>query len=399
MSSLERESDLQRRALLPAGLRDVLQPDAAHEASTVETLIACCERHGYGRVKPPLVEFEDSLFSGPGTAMTERAFRVMDPVSQRMMGIRADMTVQIARIAATRLGHLPRPLRLCYAGEVLRVTPDELNPERELVQVGAELVGTDIVEADSEVILLAAEALRRVGVTSISVDITAPRLVPELLAAGGIELTGAGALRAAIDRKDPVAVENVGGPVAGVLTRLMAAAGSRAEGLKRLQDMHLPEQAQPIVSRLEAVATMIAKADPVLEVTIDPVENRGFEYYTGIGFSLFSEGVRGELGRGGRYMVNGAGGEGSCGFTLYMESVLRAIPQAGSVQQVYVPFGTARAEASALREDGWITVIGFEAESDPGAAAERFGCSHILHDGSVMRCAASRTLMQSEAES
>ena len=131
MSPILDETELSRRALLPAGLRDSLPPDAAHEAAVVEALVACCTARGYERVKPPLVEFEDSLFAGPGAAMTHRSFRLMDPVSQRMMGVRADMTVQIARIASTRLSNAPRPLRLCYAGEVLRVTGTPLTPERE----------------------------------------------------------------------------------------------------------------------------------------------------------------------------------------------------------------------------------------------------------------------------
>jgi ATP phosphoribosyltransferase regulatory subunit len=119
-----------------------------------------------------LVEFEDSLFNGAGVSMTENSFRLMDPASGKMMGIRADMTVQVARIATTRLAHLERPLRLCYSGEVLRAHPDNLNPDRELVQVGAELIGPNTVTADLEVIQIALDALKRLGTKNISIDIT-----------------------------------------------------------------------------------------------------------------------------------------------------------------------------------------------------------------------------------
>src|SRR5215813_10043670 len=131
-------SDLAQRALLPAGLRDILPPEAALESATVERLMAAFAAQGYERVKPPLVEFEDSLLSGSGVAMRPHTFRLMDPVSQRMMGLRADMTLQVARIAVTRLVNAPRPLRLCYAGQVLRVKGDDLRPERQFGQVGAE---------------------------------------------------------------------------------------------------------------------------------------------------------------------------------------------------------------------------------------------------------------------
>jgi ATP phosphoribosyltransferase regulatory subunit len=117
-------------ALLPLGLRDLLPPDAAAEALVVGRMMAVLESHGYQRVKPPLAEFEESLLSGPGAAMAQETFRLMDPVSQRMIGLRADMTPQVARIAATRLRNVPRPLRLCYAGQVLRVKGGQLRPER-----------------------------------------------------------------------------------------------------------------------------------------------------------------------------------------------------------------------------------------------------------------------------
>src|SRR3712207_6204015 len=108
--------DLPHRALLPAGFNDGLPPDAAHEAATVGRMLAVLASHGYDRVSPPLVEFEATLLAGMGAAMAGQTFRLMDPVSQRMLGLRADMTLQVARIAASRLAHAPRPLRLCYAG-------------------------------------------------------------------------------------------------------------------------------------------------------------------------------------------------------------------------------------------------------------------------------------------
>ena len=129
------------KALLPAGLGDGRPPAAAQEAWATELLIATFAARGYARVKPPLIEFEETLLAGAGSDLGPQTFRLMDPVSQRMMGLRADMTPQVARIAATRLAKEPRPLRLCYAGQVLRVKGSQLRPERQFAQVGAELIG------------------------------------------------------------------------------------------------------------------------------------------------------------------------------------------------------------------------------------------------------------------
>ena len=126
------------RALLPAGLHDVLPREAAFEATIVERLMAEFALNGFERVKPPLIEFEASLLAGPGAAMATQTFRLMDPVSQRMLALRPDMTLQVARIATTRLANEPRPLRLSYGGQVLRVKGSQLRPERQFGQVGGE---------------------------------------------------------------------------------------------------------------------------------------------------------------------------------------------------------------------------------------------------------------------
>ena len=147
------------RALLPAGLRDLLPPDAETEAASVEALMEVFAAHGYQRVKPPLLEFEDSLLAGSGAAVAEQTFRLMDPESQRMMGLRADTTPQVARIATTRLAHAPRPLRLSYAGQCLRVRGTQLAPDRQIAQAGIELIGCDNPAADAEIVLVGAEAL------------------------------------------------------------------------------------------------------------------------------------------------------------------------------------------------------------------------------------------------
>src|SRR5690606_5561529 len=133
-------------------------------------------------------------------------FRLMDPVSQRMMGLRADMTLQVARIAATRLRNEPRPLRLSYAGQVLRVTGSQLRPERQFGQAGVELIGAVSAAADAEVALLAAEALTVVGVSGISVDLNLPTLGATVATALGFEGEGLTALVKALDRKDAAAV-------------------------------------------------------------------------------------------------------------------------------------------------------------------------------------------------
>src|ERR1051326_4903538 len=170
-------NDAPHPALLPAGIYDLLPPEAEIEASVIAKLMGTFAAHGYERVKPPLVEFEETLLSGAGAGMESDTLRTMEPISHRMIGVRADMTPQVARIAATRLSHKPRPLRLSYAGQVLRVKGSEMRPERQVGQAGAELIGAGGPAADVEAIAVAGEALGAVGVPRLSVDLTLPTLV------------------------------------------------------------------------------------------------------------------------------------------------------------------------------------------------------------------------------
>lgn len=379
-------TELERKALLPAGLRDILPPDAAFEADLIERLIACFGESGYQRVKPPLVEFEDGLLNGAGTDLSSDAFRLMDPVSQRMMAVRPDITPQIARIAATRLRNEARPLRLSYAGEVLRVRGTQLRPERQFAQVGAELIGASVAAADAEIILMATDALARVGVEAQSVDLTIPPLVPALCEDVGTRLDDRRALRRALDRKDIDAVRKLGAAAGETLCALLDAAGPAESCLAALKGLDLPPSAAGERTRVEAVVGMLKQAAPSVELTLDPVENRGFEYHTGVSFTIFAPGVRGELGSGGRYVAaaNGAEegdkitGEPATGFTLYVDTIMRCVPPPAPGKRVYLPAGTPESTARELRRQGWSTVAGLEPATDDVAAAKRLGCSHVL---------------------
>ena len=189
-------------ALLPSGLRDTLPPEAEHEADVTASLLATFRQNGYRQVSPPLVEFDASLLTGPGAAMTDKTFRLVDPASQRTLAVRADMTPQISRIAATRLSRWPRPLRLSYNGTVLRVTGDQLRPDRQFRQAGMELIGSDSVAADAQAIVISVEAVPGRGVHGLTVALGSPRpapATPPTLAADG---TLSGAVRADVNRED-----------------------------------------------------------------------------------------------------------------------------------------------------------------------------------------------------
>ncbi len=369
------------KGLLPQGLRDDLPPLAGFEAELTERIMRRVACHGYERVKPPLVEFEETLLTGPGEAVADQMFRLMDPVSQRMMGVRPDMTLQVARIATTRLRDLPRPLRLSYAGQVLRVRGDQLRPDREIRQVGAELVGVAEPAGDVEVISLAAEALLELGVPALSVDLSLPNLVPLICSALDLPADRAAAIRSALDRKDAVRLDEMAGDVP-ILRDLIGAAGSAETAIDMLRRIDLPAAARAACDELEAVVARARIAVPDLAITIDPGEFRGFEYHAGLSFAFFSRGTRGELGRGGRYLLDD--GEPATGVTMYLDSLLRALPPAAPTDRVYLPVGTGRTDAGRLRDEGWRTVQGLDEVDNVAVEARRLLCTHLFRDGTVV---------------
>jgi ATP phosphoribosyltransferase regulatory subunit len=365
-------------ALLPAGLRDMLPPEAEVEAASVAAVMAVFAAHGYRRVKPPLLEFEDSLFRGAGTAVSDQTLRLVDPDTHRVVGLRADITPQVARIASTRLAHAARPLRLCYAGETLRARAG-LSAERQVLQAGIELIGPDTPQADAEVVLVAAEALDAIGVRLPSFDLTMPPLVQTLLdEAAGADPRRRAALAHALDRKDAAAVTAQGGALAATLTTLLHEAGPVDGALAALAAATLGRAARAQAEHLRRTVAAIRDRAPALRLTVDPVEFRGFRYHTGVCTTVYAHGRHEELGRGGRYLCGDA--EPATGLTLFPDAVLRAAMPPAAQPRVYLPLGSDPALASAIRGRGFATVAALD-DTDAEGAARRLECSHVLRGG------------------
>jgi len=373
------------RALLPGGLRDQLAPLAEFEADVVNKLNAAFASFGYDRVAPPLLEFEETLLQGPGQKNGDKMFRLMDPDTQRVMALRADMTIQIARIAETRLGDAARPLRLAYSGHVVRVKGSQVRPSRQFMQAGVELIGSNSLAAEKEVISLAIEALTDLGVDDLTIDLTVAPMIS--MVTDSLNLTGEALETAvtALDKKDVGALDQFGDKAKEVLSGILLAAGPASDGLAKLRGLNLSGAAGQLVARLGRLVDELYEDHPGVKLTIDPGETHGFEYKSGIGFALFSPGVRGELGRGGRYMArtSDGGDEPATGFSIYLDTILRALEAPSPRDKIYIPFDIEGDAARKLRKKGYRTVQGLTQADDSRQEALRLKCSHYFLDGKV----------------
>jgi ATP phosphoribosyltransferase regulatory subunit len=304
--------------LLPEGLRDRLPGEAAAQARTVRALLDSVEARGYERVAPPLVEFEESLAARLKSSRTDLA-RFVDPLSQRTLAVRPDITPQIARIVSTQLASVPRPLRLAYAGPVLKLGASQLNPQRETMQVGAELIGSDSVDAACEITGIAVEALAAAGVEGLTVDLTLPDLV-ETLAGKILPRERREQLDLLLDMKDAGGLASA--DFADWLP-LIAATGAVAPALAALRKF---DHAGLMTSRIDGIEAVAASlADKGVRVTLDPTERHGFEYQSWFGFSLFVASASGAVGRGGSYAITHPDGhdEPATGFSVYPDTLIK----------------------------------------------------------------------------
>lgn len=360
--------------LLPEGLRDRLPPDADAAASIMRHTIDAIALWGYQRVAPPLAEFEEALISRLKSARPQDLLRVVDPVSQRSLALRPDITAQVGRIAATRLAASARPLRLSYGGPVVKLRATQLRPEREMTQVGAELIGSDGVAAAAEIVQVAIAALEAVGVTGITVDLTLPDLV-DTLAGGPFPLAAEAipTVRQLLDAKDAGGLAAMG---AAAYLPLIEAAGPFDAAVETLRAI---DAGGALASRIAGLRAIAAPLAGHATVTLDPTERHGFEYQSWFGFSLFADGLNGEIGRGGSYTVLHDSGveEPAVGFSIYPDPLIDFVASQGSARRLFLPPGTDPAQAAALRAEGWVSVAALGDACDP----RTLGCTHALRDG------------------
>jgi ATP phosphoribosyltransferase regulatory subunit len=370
--------------LLPEGLHDVLPPLADAAAALEARVLEAARLHGYERVDPPLAEFADGLATRLKPALSKAggrvegaggltdAVRYVDPVSGATLAIRPDITAQVARIAATRMAHHPRPVRLSYAGTILRLSSPALAPARAWRQIGCELIGLDTVAAAAEVVAVAVEALAAAGATTPSIDFTLPDLL-DTLAAGPLPVASErlGPLRAVLDAKDAGGVA----ALAPEYLPLVEAAGPFAPALARLRRF---DTTGVLASRLDGLQRIADGLGDRVALTLDPTERHGFEYQSWLGFSLFVGGIGREVGRGGTYTImhGDAYEEAATGFTLFADPLI-AQGSSPERRRLFLPLGTAAEEGARLRGEGWVTVAALEPNDTPQAQL----CTHVWTGG------------------
>ncbi|MAC33211.1 MAG: ATP phosphoribosyltransferase regulatory subunit [Haliea sp.] len=361
---------------LPDGVEEVLPAQAAVVENLRRQLLDLYHGWGYQLVIPPLVEFTESLLIGLGKDLDLLTFRMTDQLSGRTLGVRADITPQVARIDAHSLAQ-PGITRLCYAGSVLHTRPKSLMASRSPIQIGAELYGDDSLAADLEIIQLMLATLASAGLRGVTLDLGHVGVYEAVLAAAQLDDECEQAVFDALQRKSrpdlAVALGEVPAPVAAMITGLLDLHGDE-QVLARARQQ-LAEQAPgalQAVEALESIAGALRAVQPDLQLYFDLAELRGYHYHTGVVFAAYVPGHGQALANGGRYNDVGrvfGRARPATGFATDLKALMTLMPPTesagGAIDAPSTPDPDLLAAVRRLRESGEVVIGRLGDDPDP----------------------------------
>lgn len=371
-----------RNWLLPEFIEDVLPAEAARVEQLRRHLLDLFKVHGYQYVIPPTMEYLESLITGTGHDLDLATFKVVDQLTGRLMGIRADMTPQAARIDAHMLNQ-QGVCRLCYAGTVLRTKPDGLARTREPLQLGAELFGHAGIESDVEIQRLMIKALQLLGLKKIHIDFSHVAIFESLIKAGNINVDLEQALYGALQSKDKAAITSLVKELDPSirqallsLTELNGGINVLDQALKTLPK--LPEITQALAN-LSAVASKLN--DLNVKISFDLGELRGYHYHSGIVFAAYAQGYTGPVALGGRYDEVGVAfgrARPATGFSIDLRGIVATLAPAHLSKAILAPENSdpvLLAKIETLRSEGLVVI---QALPHTLISAAELNCDSVL---------------------
>ena len=338
--------------LLPENVADVLPSEARKTEELRRALLDQFRRYGYELVAPPMLEYVDSLMPVPDAELDLRMFKLVDQLSGRTMGVRADMTTQVARIDAHLLNRAS-VTRLCYAGSVLHTKPSGFHTTREPLQIGAEIYGHQGLEADIEIQSLALASLQLAGLHDVTLDLSHAGVLHALIADDAAALKAQDALISLLRTKDVPGLKALAMSfTASVRDAVLALALLHGDVsvLKRAKEQ-LPDL-PAVRAALEDLSALAHSANHV-RVNIDLAELSGYQYESGVTFALYVPGLPNALARGGRYdQVGEAFGRArpATGFSMDLREIARLLPVAAAAPAIRAPWGREPALQTLIAE-------------------------------------------------
>ena len=366
--------------ILPEHIEDVLPPDAHRIESMRRDLLDLFRCHGYDLVMPPLIEHVESLRSGTGHDMDLRTFKLVDQMSGRLLGLRADITPQVARIDAQLLNR-QGVARLCYAGSVLHTLPLGLTRTREPLQIGADIYGHSGLESDIEIQKLMLDALARAGIAKIHFDLGHVGVFRSIARVSGMDESLESELFQVLQAKDVPGIVDLSTSLDEKVRRALCLLPELYGGMEVLRKAKTALADFPGVSEalsdLEAVAVELSGR--VSDLSFDLAELRGYHYHSGMVFAVYAEKCPNAIALGGRYdEVGRAFGRArpATGFSMDLREIASLLPPAPEEAVIFAPFSqdpSLTAEIERLRSEGRRVVVDLPGH-ESGDLGRRLAC-------------------------
>ncbi|MCP3849946.1 MAG: ATP phosphoribosyltransferase regulatory subunit [Gammaproteobacteria bacterium] len=379
------------RWLLPEGIQEVLSPQALTIESQRRALLDLYQTWGYDLVEPPMIDFLDSLLTGTGHDLQLMTFTLTDQISGKLLGVRADMTPQVARIDAHHI-KTDHPSRFCYIGQVLKTRLEGFNQSRSPLQVGIELYGHNGPASDIEVLLLMIETLKSVGLKDFHIDLGHVGIFRSLAVQAGLSELEEETLFDALQRKAVTELSDY-------LSSLSINDGQKEQFLALTDlngDISVIDKARSVLNgdevhneldKLEAIAQGLLARAPEQKLYFDLSELRGYNYHTGIVFAAYLPGHGQEIAQGGRY--DGIGetfgrSRAATGFSTDLTYLVSLKGESQSEQEAPTIFAPANQEPELmalvmeLRQQGKRVICGLSTDTDTSTEEQAAGCTQIL---------------------
>lgn len=347
--------------LLPENIADVLPSEARKTEELRRRLLDHFRRYGYELVMPPMLEYVDSLMPFTDQDMDLRMFKLVDQLSGRTMGLRADMTTQVARIDAHLLNRLS-VTRLCYAGSVLHARPSGFHATREPLQIGAEIYGHAGLEADGEIQALALTSLRLAGLSEVTLDLSHAGILKGILDGDAIATKQQGAIVTLLRAKDVPALEALSASFSERVKNALRALPELHGDLSVLDRARKILPASATVTRALDELALLAQSAGEVRVNIDLADLSGYQYESGAMFALYVAGLPNAVARGGRYDHLGEAfgrARPATGFSMDLREIARLLPSASPASAIRAPWGREpelTALIARLRAEGEIVI-------------------------------------------
>ena len=377
-------SKFSKKKTLPTGFRDILTNEANLQLNYAQKLIKSFNQWGYNLIEPPLIEYEETLLDIKNDKLSNKTFTFQDPLTKETLSLRPDITIQLARIAWDRLSDYPKPLRLCYYGDVFRADKPKLSDDRQFKQAGVELIGSKSIFADIEIILLSLESLAQIGFKKISLDLNIPIIIEKIFDDFNIDKSKKNEFKKLIAKKDIKTLLHFNKNLYKLLTQLIDASGPLKSNIKKIKKIDLGSNAKKVIQNFINISNILLKQSQKYNLSIDLLEQRGFEYHSGVTFSIFCINSKKEVCRGGRYLTSE--GEDAVGSTFFLNQFFQFNKEVKEKKnKILIPFGNLLDKTiSTLRKKGWITIQNIDDKKNSQIARSN-NCKFIFKNGKIKK--------------